>query len=40
MATITDANDLYIYISVYEKGQIMSNKKNKNKNDNKNEDKN
>ena len=40
LATITDANDLYIYISIYEKGQIMSNKKNKNKNDNKNEDKN
>ena len=38
LATITDANDLYIYIGIYEKGKIMANKKNKNKNDNKNED--
>ena len=40
LATITESNDLYIYIGIYEKGQIMSNKKNKNKNDNKNDDKN
>ena len=40
LATFTESNDLYIYIGIYEKGQIMSNKKNKNKNDNKNDDKN
>ena len=39
LATITDANDLYIYIGLYEKGQIMGNKKNKNKNNNKNDEK-
>ena len=39
LATITDSNDLYIYIGIYEKPQIMTNKKNKNKNDNKNDDK-
>ena len=40
LATITESNDLYIYIAVYEKGQIMANKKNKNKNDNKSDDNN
>ena len=39
LATITDTNDLYIYLGVYEKAQIMGSKK-KNKNDNKNDDKN
>ena len=40
LVTITDANDLYIYIAIYDKGQILSSNKSKTKNDNKNEDKN
>ena len=40
LATITENNDLYIYTCIYDKGQMITTKKNKNKNDNKNEDKN